>query len=65
MPFHSVPSFGIGSYVEHGMPRNECFLLRNNGNCSESIPRNFFGTILDLLRQKSFLGTKVLLNYHV
>jgi hypothetical protein len=26
------------------MPRNECFLPRNNGNHSESIPRNFFGT---------------------
>jgi hypothetical protein len=26
------------------MPRNEGFLPRNNGNCSESIPRNFFGT---------------------
>jgi hypothetical protein len=26
------------------MPRNECFLPRNNGNCSESLPRNFFGT---------------------
>ncbi len=26
------------------MPRNECFLPRNNGNRSESIPRNFFGT---------------------
>ncbi len=26
------------------MPRNEHFLPRNNGNRSESIPRNFFGT---------------------
>jgi hypothetical protein len=42
--FHSVPSFGIGSSEELGMPRNECFLPRNNGNHSESIPWNFFGT---------------------
>ena len=42
--FRSVPSFGIGSSAELGMPRNECFLPRNNGNHSESIPRNFFGT---------------------
>jgi hypothetical protein len=28
------------------MPRNEHFLPRNNGNRSESIPRNFFGTKL-------------------
>ncbi len=28
--FHSVPSFGIGSSAELGMPRNECFLPRNN-----------------------------------
>ena len=27
------------------MPRNEHFLPQNNGNHSESIPRNFFGTI--------------------
>ncbi len=44
IPFRSVPSFGIGSSAELGMPRNECFLPRNNGNHSESIPRNFFGT---------------------
>jgi hypothetical protein len=44
IPFRSVPSFGIGSSAELGMPRNECFLPRNNGNRSESIPRNFFGT---------------------
>jgi hypothetical protein len=44
IPFRSVPSFGIGSSVEFGMPRNECFLPRNNGNRSESIPQNFFGT---------------------
>jgi hypothetical protein len=42
--FRSVPSFGIGSSAELGMPRNESFLPRNNGSCSESIPRNFFGT---------------------
>jgi hypothetical protein len=42
--FRSVPSFGIGSSTEHGMPRNKHFLPRNNGSCSESIPRNFFGT---------------------
>ncbi len=41
---YSVPSFGIGSSAELGMPRNECFLPRNNGNSSEPIPRNFFGT---------------------
>jgi hypothetical protein len=42
--FRSVPIFGIGSSAEIGMPRNEQFLPRNNGNHSESIPRNFFGT---------------------
>jgi hypothetical protein len=41
--FRSVPSFRIGSSAKLGMPRNEHFLSRNNGNCSESIPRNFFG----------------------
>jgi hypothetical protein len=39
--FCSVPSLGIGSSAELGMPRNECFLSRNNGNRSEYIPRNF------------------------
>ncbi len=43
IPFHFVSSFGIGSSVELGMPQNECFLPRNSGNHSESIPRNFFG----------------------
>jgi hypothetical protein len=42
IPFHSIPSFGIGSSAELGMPRNECFLPRNNENRSESIPRNLF-----------------------
>jgi hypothetical protein len=42
--FHSVLSFGIGSSAELGMPRNKHFLPRNNGNHSESIRRNFFGT---------------------
>jgi hypothetical protein len=41
VPFRSVPSFGIGSSAELGMLRNEQFLPRNNGSCSESIPRNF------------------------
>ncbi len=41
VPFCSVPSFGIGSSAELGMPRNEHFLPQNNGNRSESIPRNF------------------------
>jgi hypothetical protein len=44
MPFPSVLSFGIGSSVNFGMPQNEHFLPRNNESCSESIPRNFFGT---------------------
>jgi hypothetical protein len=48
VPKHSprtlVPSFGIDSTVDLGMPRNEHFLPRNNGNRSESIPRIFFGT---------------------
>jgi hypothetical protein len=39
--FRSVPSFGIGSSAELGMPRNEYFVPRNNGIRSESIPRNF------------------------
>ncbi len=43
IPFHFVPSFGIDSSVELGMPQNECLLPRNTGNRSESIPRNFFG----------------------
>ncbi len=34
----------MGSSAELGLPRNECFLPRNNGNRSESIPQNFFGT---------------------
>jgi hypothetical protein len=48
MPFPSIPSFGIDYSVNFGMPRNnEHFLPRNNGSCcSESIPRNFFGTKL-------------------
>ncbi len=37
VPFRSVPS----SSAELGMPRNGHFLPRNNGNRSESIPRNF------------------------
>jgi hypothetical protein len=40
--FRSVPSFGIDSSVDLGMPWNEHFLPRNNGNHSESVPRNFF-----------------------
>ena len=44
MPFPSVPSFGIESSLNLGMPPNEHFLSRNNGSCSESILRNFFGT---------------------
>ncbi len=31
-PFLSVPNFGIDSSVNFGMPRNEHFLLRNNGS---------------------------------
>jgi hypothetical protein len=46
MPFPSVPSFGIDSSVNLGMPRNEHCLPRNDGSCSESILRNFFGTKL-------------------
>ncbi len=41
MSFRSVPSFGIDSSVNLGMPRNDHFLPQNNGNHSESIPRNF------------------------
>jgi hypothetical protein len=43
MSFPSVPSFGIDSSVNLGMPRNEHFLPRNSENLSESFPRNFFG----------------------
>jgi hypothetical protein len=43
MPFPSVPSFGIDSSVNLGMPRNEHFLPWNNGSCSE-YSRNIFGT---------------------
>jgi hypothetical protein len=39
MLFRSVPSFGTDS---SGKPRNVHFLPRNNGNRSESFPRNFF-----------------------
>ncbi len=42
--FSSVPSLGIDSSANLGMPRNEHFLPRKNGSHSESIPRNFFGT---------------------
>ncbi len=42
MPFPPVPSFGIDSSVNLGMPRNEHFLPRNNGSCSESIPQKIF-----------------------
>ncbi len=41
--FRSVPSFRIGSSAELWIARDEHFLQRNNGNRSESIPRNFFG----------------------
>ncbi len=41
MPFPFVLSFGIASSVNFGMPRNEHFLPRNNGSCSESIPEFF------------------------
>jgi hypothetical protein len=41
IPLRSVPSFGICSSAELGMPRNEYFVPRNNGIRSESIPRNF------------------------
>jgi hypothetical protein len=44
IPFRSIPSFENGSSAELEMPRNEHFLPQNNGNRSESIPRNFFGT---------------------
>ncbi len=39
VPFHSVPSFGIGSSAELGMPRNGHFLPRNNG----TVPSLFRG----------------------
>jgi hypothetical protein len=42
--FRSVPSFGSDSSVNLKMPRNEHFLPQNNGNHSESIPRNFSQT---------------------
>ncbi len=42
MSFRSVPSFGIDSSVNLGMPRNDHFLPRNNRNHSEYILRNFF-----------------------
>jgi hypothetical protein len=44
MSFRSVPSFGIDSSANLGMPGNGHFLPRDNGNHSEFIPRNFFGT---------------------
>jgi hypothetical protein len=40
--FHSVPFRALES--ELGMPRNEHFLPRNNGNRSESVLQNFFET---------------------
>jgi hypothetical protein len=39
-----VQSFGIDSSGDLGMPLNEHFLLRNNWNRSETIPRNFLRT---------------------
>ncbi len=56
--FRSVPSFGISSSAELGMPRNEHFLPRNNGNRSESIPRNFFGTIFRSQPYSKLAGSK-------
>jgi hypothetical protein len=44
IPFRSVSSFGNGFSTELGMPQNEHFLPRNNGNRSDSVPWNFFGT---------------------
>ncbi len=40
MLFPSVPSFGIDSSANLGMPRNEQFLPRNNENLSEEFFRN-------------------------
>jgi hypothetical protein len=40
--FHSEPRNGL--FRKLGMPRTERFFPRNNGNHSESIPRNFFVT---------------------
>ncbi len=34
----------MGSSVELGMPQNDHYLSRKNGNRSEPIPRHFFGT---------------------
>ncbi len=44
VPFRFVPSYGMDSSEILGITRNEHFVLRNNENRSESIPRNFFGT---------------------
>ncbi len=44
MPFSSVPSLGMDSSVNHGMPRNEHFFPRNNESHSEFISWNFSGT---------------------
>jgi hypothetical protein len=41
VPLSSVPSLGIDSSINLGMPQNEHFLPRNNGSHSESIPRIF------------------------
>ena len=66
MLFPFVPSLGIDSSVNHGMPRNEPFLPWNNGTHSETIPLNFFGTkfrcqlytcTLDILSWASILGS--------
>jgi hypothetical protein len=38
---YSVLSFVIGSSAGLGMPRNKHFIPWNNGNRSETIPRNF------------------------
>ncbi len=42
VPFPSIPNFRMGSSAELGMSWNDQFLLRNDGNHSESITRNFF-----------------------
>jgi hypothetical protein len=59
--FLSVPSSGIGSSAELGMPLNEHFLPRNNGNRSESTvfrgifsERNFVPNLIWVGRETSW-----------
>jgi hypothetical protein len=59
MPFSYIPSLGIDSSVNFGMPRNKHFLPRNNGSHSESVMWNFFGM---KFRCQPYIRQSIILN---